>query len=172
MTIIAFAGTKGSGKTTAAEFMSCAGFRVVSFADPLKDMCAAGFGLTYEQLHGSEKESLDPRHDLTPREIMQRLAESVKSEFGKEFFVKALLRRMSEDPRQNYVIADLRFKNEAATLREHGAKIVYICRDVKENSFSKHISETEVKKIKEIADIVILNNSTLSEFQLKVLSLI
>ncbi len=170
MTIVAFAGTKGSGKTTAAEFLVQRGFQLMSLADPLKDMCSVGFGLSNEQLHGSKKETLDPYHDLAPREIMQRLAELVKAEFGQDFFIKALLKRMSDDPRKNYVIADLRFENEATALRAQGAKIVYIDRDVAENCFSKHISETEVKNIRNTADVVILNRGSLPEFQKQVIN--
>lgn len=57
--ILGFCGKKGSGKDTAAEVLLDKGWARVSFADPLKDICAAVFGLKPAKFHHPEFKDIE-----------------------------------------------------------------------------------------------------------------
>jgi len=56
--IIGLCGTKGSGKDTAAEPLLDKGWARISFADPLKDLCAATFNVKPAKFHHPEFKDL------------------------------------------------------------------------------------------------------------------
>ena len=47
--------------------------KLFNFADPLKNAIGEIFGFSYEQLHGKEKEIVDPFWGVTPRELFQKI---------------------------------------------------------------------------------------------------
>lgn len=72
--LIGLVAPKMSGKDTAANYLcSSYSFRKYNFADPLKSGIGQIFGLTYEQLNGDEKETIDPYWGVTPRELFQKI---------------------------------------------------------------------------------------------------
>lgn len=72
--LIGLVAPKRSGKDTAANYLCTSyGFKKYNFADPLKKGVAEIFGLTYEQLDGVYKETVDPFWGVTPRELFQKV---------------------------------------------------------------------------------------------------
>jgi hypothetical protein len=139
--------------------ISGVGSKVLNFADPLKAGIKSLFLFSDEQLHGSLKEAVDERWGISPRHAMQRLAtEFLRDTIDKDFFIKHLLCRIT-DPNCNYVIADVRFKNEQEALKKAGAIIVHLNRiglDTDEHSSEKSIDPTFV-------DIELGNNGSCEE---------
>lgn len=82
----------------------------------------------------------------------------------KDFWVQATLRGAVAAGKA--VISDVRFKNEAAAIKEHGGVLVQIVRDAAPNGDS-HTSE----KIDFTPDYTILNNGTIEELTQHILEI-
>jgi len=139
--IIGVVGFIGSGKGTVADYLiEKYRFKKVSFADPLKDSVAAVFGWDRALLEGDTKESREFReqvdpwwterfgYDVTPRLILQKMGtEAGRDVFHENLWVHAAAKRM-DDPRYNFVVPDVRFKNEVKFVQELGGKVIRVKR--------------------------------------------
>lgn len=126
--LIGFAGTKGSGKNTAASIVAAASqatVHIMGFADPLKQIARRLYDLSPEQTHGALKETVDPRWEKTPREIMQVLGTEVGRGIHAETWVRAARREWSVHLGLGncVVVADVRYPNEVKTIREDGGVV-------------------------------------------------
>lgn len=156
--VIGIAGRAGAGKDTAADFITerLPLYEKASFADPLKAMLETGLGLNAAQLYGGDKGDIDARYECTPRHIMQTLG----TEWGRELihpdvWVRAMAERVKG---RRVVIADVRFPNEAAFVRERGLLIHVVGRGGIDGG---HVSEVPVTPIP--ADITIRNLGSIEE---------
>lgn len=139
--IIGLTGFKGCGKSTVAEIIEeQLGYKIRSFASPIKDMLRA-MGLSHEELYDPEtKERVIEDFGKSPRQIMQLLG----TEFGRNMlspnvWVAALMRQINDE--DNFVIDDVRFPNEAAAIHARGGKIVRVVRPTSEEKKDEHVSE-------------------------------
>jgi hypothetical protein len=133
--IIAFAGKKESGKSTAAELV-----RIIqpdhksvcrlSFADPLKEMVEALLfyaGASLDELD-NDKELFIPAIGASYRELCQSLG----NDWARKFFnpvlcVNLMAQRIDElDGEWLIIIDDVRYKNEADFIRDQGGLLVHI----------------------------------------------
>lgn len=146
--VIGISGPKGSGKSEVAKYLvSECGFERTAFADPIKQMLMTGFGLTREQLYGSEKEiPTDKLCGRTPRHAMNTMG----TEWGREMIHKDLwLNRWAEGLRDRgegrFVIEDVRFPNEMDAVKrfELGA----IVRIARPDHLSDSSHESEAHKL-------------------------
>jgi hypothetical protein len=136
MTIIGLCGLAGSGKTTIANHLvQHHGFVRLPFAGPLKAMTAA-FGLGPREMGGDLKEvPSDLLCGKTPRQFMQLLGtEFGRDLIGEDVWVRAWERALGEIAPDGFqplriVADDLRFENEAATIRKRGGSVVHLIRD-------------------------------------------
>lgn len=180
--IIAFCGTKGSGKTTAAHrlrrFLSPSSAliqfcEIVNFAHPLKQISLAT-GFTYEELYGLQKETPSPSLGITAREFLQDLGDFFRIHLpqhypnwlqgsGEKFTTYMMRERIKSSKAQWVLVDDVRYPDEYQMLQEFGAKVCYIERSGGDKKFSDHSSE---QKVKEFSDDLerIENNGTLDEF--------
>lgn len=114
--IIGFGGLKFSGKTTAAttvQRMFAEQTAILPYAGPLKAMCKEMFGLTHEQMNDPvQKETVDPRWGLTPRQIMQRTGKMFRDFFGEDFWVWKLEVEVHKTDKPVILIDDVRYENE------------------------------------------------------------
>ena len=119
-------GFKGSGKDTVADLLvEKHGFKKISFADKLKDACSTIFEWDREMLTGSTDESREWREevdewwaerlgveDFSPRLALQWMGtEAGRQVFGENIWCAAMEKYILENP-GNYVIPDVRFRNE------------------------------------------------------------
>lgn len=116
MKIIGLLGGAGAGKSQVSKYL-CEkyGARKYSFAYPLKEIVRRAFDLTEDQVYGSQaaKESIDPRYNVTPRWLLQRLGtEGIRDVLGVDFWWQHCLDRIVEDEPELAVIDDFRFTNE------------------------------------------------------------
>lgn len=123
--IVGIIGLINSGKSTIANILvEDYGFIKVAFADSLKDAVASVFGWPRELLQGDSEESRKWRelpdeywsnvmqHEVTPRWVLQHIGTDVMREhFHKNIWVHSLMKKLN-DPHKNYVISDVRFRNE------------------------------------------------------------
>lgn len=165
--IIAISGHKQSGKDTVCDILKSlikppARCYRIGFADKLKEEVAANLGISVAYL-----ESHKPNFRL----ILQGYGSDYKRDLiSKDYWVIKLvekLRDLPETKHNSYVIVpDVRFLNEANTLRNLSAIFIRVKRDISDEQYDAHISENELNLIS--SHIIINNNSTLEELKTKV----
>lgn len=171
--IIGLTGKKFSGKDTVAEYL-CKEWRYkqMSFADPLKDICKIIFEFTDEQLYGDKKEDIDEFWKVTPRQVLQFVGTDLfRNNMGKlidgidnNIWTKVLEKKINIENNNLIVISDVRFINEAETIKKLGGILFKINRNT--NNADSHISEIEMDSIK--ADIILENNGTKDQLYNKI----
>jgi hypothetical protein len=136
-TIIALTGAAGSGKSTAARYLTTyERFETIKFAGALKAgldamlrYCGVPDHDRRAAIEGSDKETpLAALGGHTPRHAMQTLGtEWGREQMGQDFWVN-MVRTAIENtsPGSRIIIDDVRFHNEAALIREMGGKVVMI----------------------------------------------
>jgi len=152
--IIAFAGRKQSGKTTACEFTANVfsqttqqNSAIYNFADPLKKMCIDIFGLTYEQCYGTDDQKNeyvnckwpDSEEVMSAREVMQYVGTNVFRKMQHNVWSEATIRKIKDENLPLALIADCRFPNEVEAVRGAGGLVVKLHRNIYNSS---HESET------------------------------
>lgn len=137
--VIALKGLAGSGKSTAAKYLEGKGYRITSFAAPLKRMMQS-FGLTHAQVYGDKKETpTDLLCGRTPREAMQMLG----TEWGRALhpdiwtsYWRCHAEMILNDDREFVVVDDCRFQNEADVARSIGGVVIEIVPHINEDGES------------------------------------
>lgn len=97
VSVIGITGYKYSGKDTIADYL-CKnyGFTKLAFAGILKVLCQMLFGLSYEQLHGNQKETpIEKWWGLSAREILQYVGTEI---------VRNHMSELHQDIQQNFWI--------------------------------------------------------------------
>jgi hypothetical protein len=145
MTIIAFAGTKQSGKTTCSEAVASYfngivepynhSAKIYNFADPLKrDICMNILGLSYDQCYGSDdvKNSLTnnfwDNKQLTAREVMQFVGTDIFRKMQQNVWADATILKIKKEKPKLAIIADCRFPNEVDAVKNAGGIVIRLTR--------------------------------------------
>lgn len=173
--IIGIVGQRGTGKSLATDYLCDRYLRIstLAFADPIREI-GETFGFTNEEVYGdqAQKERKNAFWKVSFRDFATRV--------GTELFRDTLpvylptmsncwvrlaeqkIRDMSYSPtdRSIVIISDVRFPDEAASIRCMGGYLIQIKRDTRfsADKHSKHTSETQQQKI--TADFRVNNNST------------
>jgi len=188
--IIGICGLIGSGKGTVGDILVEQGFTKVSFADKLKDGVATIFGWNRAMLEGDTDESRNWREqpddfwsqetgrNITPRIVLQEFGtECMRDGFDDSIWVSLLKKQMLDNP-GDYVIPDVRFRNEQDMIRELGGEIWRVQRgDVPEwygcamldnttgsnlmESYDVHVSEYKWIDMNNKFNSTIYNNNTI-----------
>lgn len=174
--VIGIGHKKGVGKdTVASRLVDSYGFIRMSFADPLKDACRTIFHFTDEQLYGKDKETIDPRWNKTPRQILQLFGtEALRQTIDPEVWIKSfnikLHKMASSMPTQQLrvVVPDTRFENEAEAIRALPYGYLWkVERTISQNEFSNHASETALDNYPHW-DTILTNNTSMADLYQKV----
>lgn len=171
--IIGLTGFIGSGKDTVANMLCDLGATQVSFASPVKDVCASVFGWDREQLEGDTIESRDFREtpdifwtrklgidNFTPRLALQLIGTDImRNHFNADIWISSLEYRLRKSTNDIIVVSDARFQNELNLVKSMGGKVLTVVRDelpewhdvaVKANQGSvpaKHTMNTRYKSV-------------------------
>ena len=168
--LIGITGQKFSGKSTVAKMLSeMLGYKVVSFADKLKDITCVLSGCTREQLEDYEFKECEivPNHlklycgDAefpTYRAFLQYFGSEVMRGVNDNIWIDCTLDNCGE----NAIIADCRFPNEAKAIKEQGGIIIRVEREGLQSS-DTHSSETAMQEI--VTDIIVENNKGLGDLR-------
>lgn len=157
------------GKSTIAKYLcKWHGFQELSFALALKKAGQVIFGLTDRQLYGDLKTMLDPFWGRTPREILQKLGtEAGRNVFGEDIWIKVVEREIKEYPKCDYVVSDVRFRNEAEAIKSWGGTLVRVDRDIPyDPQQDDHPSERNLDYFTGW-DHIIDNNGTIDQLEAK-----
>lgn len=146
--IIGLLGPAGSGKSTVAAYMAKNyGAELYAFADPLKEIVGKAFDLSDKQLYGSQadKETVDPRYNVSPRWLFQRIGtQGIREVFGPDVWANLTLERINKVKPELAVIQDVRFRNEALLTTLHGRVVKLNRRPGASKADSTHASESEM----------------------------
>jgi hypothetical protein len=142
--IVGLLGFIGSGKGSAGDILKDMGFTPISFAKGVKDVTAEMFGWSRHLLEGDTQHSREWREkpddfwsrelgkEITPRLALQLMGTEVgRDVFHKDFWVIKLKNYIDNAPEQNYVITDVRFKNEIDFINSRGGVLIEIQRGFK-----------------------------------------
>jgi hypothetical protein len=162
--LIGLAGFKRSGKSTVANWLVDAdGFLAESFAGPIRHVVAELLGMDPATLERDKESPVEWLDGLTPRHLMQTLG----TEWGRaqhpELWVRSLFQRIAAREaragrRLNWVIHDVRFPNEAQSIRDRGGYIVRVTR-LADVVADRHASEIPLPV--DLVDYVIPNTGSL-----------
>lgn len=149
--IIGLTGFQGSGKSTAAEYISNSyGFTRLNFKDGLIAEMLDKFPDTLRMLDDyiNDQRGLDKlfeiKHPIT-RALMQNYGTEVRRAENPDYWANIYTEAL--EYYGNVVTDDVRFLNEEKTIRDNGGVIVRIIReDIK--PWGQHKSETEQNQIK------------------------
>jgi len=149
--IIGLAGPAGVGKTTAAKWLQrSADYKLISFANPLKESLVVLTGLDLSWFTDQDKKEREIPWipNITPRKLMQLFAtEFIRDVICHDFFIQRMQQQISQLMRNgiSLVIDDVRFDNEANLIRENDGVIVHLQRNFTPKIDSKsHASEKGV----------------------------
>tara|TARA_B100001057_G_scaffold374960_1_gene379682 strand:- start:1294 stop:1962 length:669 start_codon:yes stop_codon:yes gene_type:complete len=196
--IIGICGLIGSGKGTVADILVEQGFKKVSFADKLKDGVATVFGWDRAMLEGDTDDSREWREKedtfwtketgrkITPRIVLQEFGtDCMRDGFFDGIWVSLLKKEVLQNP-GNYIVPDVRFRNEQNMIRDIGGQIWWAQRgelpewwglaildnntgsDTMSN-YEIHSSEYKWADTNDKFDTIIYNNSTLDSLKRQVL---
>ncbi|MFA6051544.1 MAG: hypothetical protein WC762_03040 [Methylobacter sp.] len=168
--IIGIAGSKYSGKSTAAEHLFMQGFERLSFATPLKQMALvllANVGMDPDEIREAEqdKEAIIPKIGVSYRTLLQTLGTDWgRNTISSELWLLCAKQRVMALAGKAIVFDDVRFDGEAAFIREQGGLIIHLIRDT--GFVDVHASEKGVTRYP--CDAVIGNNGTLDGLRSRV----
>lgn len=157
--IIGLAARAGHGKTTAATWLQERyGARIRAFAYPLKEMAQRIYGLSWEQVNGTQaqKDAVDPRWGKSGRQLLQFLGTEVcRDLLGADIWVETLFRNL-QGKSGIYVVEDVRFPNEAKAIQARGGRVIkLVCPDAPPPQDPNHASEAGVDVLD--ADVTIVS---------------
>lgn len=168
--IVGICGYKRVGKDTAADAFR--GFNRYALADPLRTACCEIFGWDRKRIE--DKEAVDPFWGISPRRAMQVVGTElfrqhlvvIEPSVG-NVWINSMVRRYLAC-KQNLVVSDVRFPDEADAIRQLGGWILRIHRPG--YGPGDHASERRVDEIS--PDAVIHNDGTIADLHDQVAALL
>lgn len=149
------------------------GFKPVSFAGYLKEAARIIFGLSESQVYGEDKMVVDEfwteamGRPVTPGNLLQLLGtEAVRGVIHTDVWARRLQRRIESDVWADWVIDDVRFKNEAGIIRSMGGIVVRVDRENRPlgGRDPNHASEIDLDDYADW-DFIIDNNGSLDHLR-------
>ena len=181
--LVIFVGKIGSGKTAATNILKKYQFEEETFAEPIKQFLL-NIGFKYEEIYGSQEEKLKTNTfwNVSGREFMQKFATDIMRNQlktvipqidlgGSTVWVRAMEKKIIDNPNKNIVIGDGRFLDEIMLVKKYGGVVIKINRpNIDERYNSSHESESYFDSIN--ADFVIENNGTFEDLENKIVSVL
>ena len=172
--IVGLLGSKGHGKSTAADYLVKEfGYVELSFARPLKNIVKEVFTMSEDQVNNPDyKEKIDERWGVSPRELLQVIGTDLfrdglrtacpSLESKDSIWITNLKYRLEALPTgSRVVISDVRFPEEATFLQSLGCILLRIQRpSISDTATTRtqHASETQSANI--VVDGTVVNDGT------------
>lgn len=191
--LIGISGKKQSGKNTVGVILQCLyenatfeqiedtidvglmiydpkDMELVSFASKLKEIASNLIGSSYWEFEGQIfKDEKNPLIGITNREILQKIGTSFRKLFGEDIWIKVLFKYLEyKGLDKNYIITDVRYKNEAKAIKERGGILIRVNRNTDSND--THQSEVDLDDYDKF-DFIIDNNGSVEELIKKVIEI-
>jgi len=175
MYIIGVSGKRKVGKTTVANLIAeqlgkTKKVEVIAFADMLKDVCALVFNMPRNLFDAIDlKEVKVEPCGMSPRQMMQRVADSLKKVAGERIFVESVAAKLKDAKVRGadvVVIHDVRYPYEAELVRSNSGTVIHVVRDrrpLTNDVIDMHSSEKGIDLC--VNDMVIKNNYSMSRLE-------
>ena len=161
----------GVGKDEVANQLCRRGYKVLRFADALKEAACTIFGWKRSDLEDLNfKMTVDEFWGETPRALLQRMGtEAMRNNIRDDVWIQALRRRITASGAERIVIPDVRFVNEAEAVKSWGGYVLKVTRPGFEapgitQAQAKHSSETEMDAY-DAWDGHMVNSGTIAELR-------
>jgi len=136
--------------------------KMYSFADNLKSMCVEFFGLTHDQVYGTDEQKNTETHllwrdmpfipeshwvvnagaargaNMTARDFMQYFGTNVMRQMYGPIWVDHTINRILSERSELAIVPDVRFPNEVEAIQNAGGKVIRLTRNTRKDS---HASE-------------------------------
>jgi len=166
--IIGLTGYAQSGKDTLAKILvDNYGYRRVAFADKIREFlyevnpmvgCSpTGYLRDLVNLVGWDNAKQEPQ----VRRLLQDLGVGARKVFGDDFWVTQAFVGIS--PSEKIVITDVRFTNEAETIKQHSGAQVWRVKRSGVSAVNTHVSETEMDG--HPVDQIFVNNGSIEDLE-------
>lgn|SRR5574344_928275 len=187
--IIGLAGRMGSGKSALAKVCENYGYKRINFALPLKTLVCTLFNIESIEILNSLKKTessyvfteeicknISDITDInlksilkeckgkelkTIREVLQFLGTDVIRKYNQSWHLQKLKEMIDSDKKENFIIDDVRFPNEAEFVKNKKGTVWFVIR-AKTDNISNHISETSLKWT-DFKNNIIINNGNLED---------
>lgn len=161
--LIGLLGKKRSGKSTCAKYIQeHFAFENLAFAEGVKSVSMKRYSLMKNQME-TYKDTIDHRWGKTPRDIFKEVGMDARKDdpdYWVNYLCNQMTNKIKSDSFSNFVISDVRFKNEADFIVKHGGYLIRVFRPgLLEDNEDNHISEMEGDCID--VDMEIQNDSTI-----------
>ena len=149
MQLIGLVGKKNTGKHTCSKFIASvfSDVRVISISDPIKKACMAVYNLDeYNMTYG--KDHTVPRWNMTPREMVYKLRDSITNQESSDHWIKILAIRLDnfhDHQITHIVIPDVKHQEEADFIRSMGGKLIHISRDSSDDGDIRDVSTEDIE---------------------------
>lgn len=161
-----------------------------SFAKELKDICMGLFGLTREQVYGTDEQKNtiiehlrwenmpglrdEPKRKkwsgpMTAREFMQFFGTEIMRKMYEPIWTERTIKNIKTENPQISVVSDCRFKNEALAMKEQKAKLIYLTRSINQDS---HASENGFEDFDDFDAVIDNKNMTIEETTIELMKVI
>jgi len=189
MQIICLIGQKRVGKDTVADIIQAHDpeYRRFALADPIKDIARIMFNFTEDQLYSAEKDVLDTRWGIRPRDFFERFGTDImqfdiykylpalESTVPQRcFWVQSLINKIRGLGCKKVIITDVRGLHELEAIKGAfpTARFIKITSErvlVQNTSIGVHITQQEPELIPlDKIDSIIENNGTMEKLKEKV----
>jgi hypothetical protein len=163
--IIGITGLAGAGKDTFAAILKNyfdnlkipKETKIYHYADILKKICIDLYNMNPKMVYDNNLKEVPSKllDGKSPRQILQDIGTKLR-EYDKDIFVKHMNNVLTtKDTDTSFIIADVRFDNEALLIKEHNGIIIHIERPGTPQM--DHVTEKGISK--DLIDFHILNNS-------------
>lgn len=169
--IVGLIGKMSSGKDTVARFLVKQGFTEYKHTTALTQFLLlldpiVTSGMThYSTVFNFNGYEASKRNFVEVRRLQRSTGQGVRDFFGPDLWVQKLWEQIDLEGKDNVVISDCRYPNEALEVRNSGGYMVKIVRDSVETE-DPHPSESGQEQV--TPDYVIYNNGTLEDLELAV----
>jgi hypothetical protein len=181
--LVIFVGKIGSGKSAAANILKKYSFEEETFAEPIKQFLL-NIGFRYEDVYGSQEEKLKVNKfwNVSGREFMQKFATDIMRNKlqtvlplldlgGSTIWVRAMEKKIQDNPDKNIVIGDGRFLDEIMLVKKYGGIVIKIIRP-SNNDKNNYIHESESYFDSIVPDYEIINDGTFEDLENKIKSIL
>ena len=138
--VLGLSGYPGVGKDTVAKMLTPRGYQRIAFADPIRALAYDLDPAVHDQVDMLGWENAYSGNDYV-RRYLQKLGQKAREHIDPGVWITAALRNIGIEG--NYVITDVRYRNEAETLKNLGAKLVRVERPG-QGPVNDHASEVEM----------------------------
>lgn len=168
--LIGILGRSRSGKDTVANIITelyPADYIIQRFAQPIKNALREIYDFTPEQLEDDQKECIDIRYNITPRQAMQEMTTHYLTKHGAGFFSDKVFTKFDNASlERGIIIPDVRYAHDIHQIHTRGGIIIKVTRP---ELTLKHIVENHIVGLNGDHDIV--NDSSIQVLKERVSNL-